>query len=95
MAPRRNKFELFVDILAAINAGCSKPTKIMHYANLSWKPMGKMLDNLLEQELIQQLEKSEKDKRVKALYGITPKGLNVLRYYRRAVNCIDPLIRRR
>lgn len=53
MAPRRSKFELFVDILAAINAGCSKPTKIMHYANLSWKPMGKMLDNLLEQELIQ------------------------------------------
>ena len=89
MSSRRSRFEIYIDILASINAGCRKPTKIMHTANLSWVPMCEMLDNLQEQGLIEKNLPDNKDNRVKALYEVTNRGLKVLRYYRRALEYVD------
>ena len=89
MSQRRSRFELYVDILDAIHRGHRKPTKIMHQANMSWIPLSEMLDSLREQELITSKSVNIKDKRTKALYTITRKGLNVLEYYRRSLELVN------
>ncbi len=88
MSGRRSRFEIYVDVLAEIKGGAVKPTRIMYGANLSWKPLQKILENLVTQGLIVEIRRGGKDKRTKVEYGITEKGENVIRYYKKAKSLI-------
>ena len=81
LSARRSKFQLSVEVLDNIKNGETKPTRIMYSCNLSWKSLKDILQNLSEQELLEEKVVAGK-KRSKKLYHITPKGENVLRYYR-------------
>jgi predicted transcriptional regulator len=56
----------------------------MYRTNLSWKPLIEVLDAMMTQELIE----SEKQGR-HTLYKITEKGMNVLNYFREAMELIE------
>ena len=88
MSARRSKFQLSVEVLANIKNGETKPTRIMYSCNLSWKSLKGILANLTEQLLIEE-QVVEGKKRSKKLYYITPKGENVLKYYRMVRGLID------
>ena len=89
MSGRRSRFEIYVDILTEVMNGSSKPTKIMYGANLSYKPLKKILQSMLDQGLIEEIAGTSKDKRTKVTYEVTSKGMNVVRYYSKAKNLIE------
>lgn len=89
MSVRRSKFEIYVDVLIEIKKGSQKPTKIMYGANLSWKPLQKILKSLVQQNLITEIEGTKKDKRTKSRYNLTNKGENVVRYFIKARNLVE------
>jgi len=70
--------EIFIDILKAVAEGKQKPTHIMYTANLCWSRMRKQLDFLTTQEM---LVSTQVD--VGTIYTITPKGKEILEYFRR------------
>ena len=89
MSSRRSRFEIYVDVLTEIMNGAQKPTKIMYGANLSYKPLRDILQSLLDQGLIEEENGRIKDKRTKVKYGLTLKGMNVVRYYSKAKDLIE------
>ncbi|UCD45347.1 MAG: hypothetical protein JSV27_02270 [Candidatus Bathyarchaeota archaeon] len=83
--PRRSKLEIYLNVLAAVKRGTSKPTRIMYEANLSWKPLQKILRSMLKQDLIVLMDTTKnRDKRTNTMYGLTQKGENVMNYFNRA-----------
>lgn len=88
MSARRSKFQLSVEVLENIKNGETKPTRIMYSCNLSWKSLKDILANLSEQQLLKEQVIPGK-KRSKKLYRITPKGENVLKYYRMVSGLIE------
>jgi len=85
MTRRRSKLEIYLDALWVIKNGTNKPTRIMYGANLSWKPLQKILDSMVSQGLIIEIESGERgDKRTTKIYNMTQKGENVLQYFNRA-----------
>lgn len=88
MSARRSKFQLSVEVLDSIKNGETKPTRIMYSCNLSWKSLKGILKNLTAQELLEE-KVVEGKKRSKKLYHITPKGENVLKYYRMVSGLIE------
>ncbi len=88
MSARRSKFQLSVEVLDNIKNGETKPTRIMYSCNLSWKSLKGILANLTEQLLLEE-QVIEGKKRSKKLYHITPKGENVLKYYRMVSGLIE------
>ncbi len=89
MSARRSRFEIYVDVLTEIMNGAKKPTKIMYGANLSYKPLKDILQSLLDQGLIEEEDGRIKDKRTKVKYGLTLKGINVVRYYSKAKDLVE------
>lgn len=89
MSKRRSRFEIYVDILTEVMNGSNKPTKIMYGANLSYKPLKKILKSMLTQGLLDEVDGTSKDKRTKVTYTVTQKGMNVVRYYSKAKNLIE------
>jgi predicted transcriptional regulator len=89
---RRSKLEIMITVLEAIQNGESKPSRIMHYANISWNKLNLVIDSLLSQELVSQRNLEEprrkKDKRSTIGYFITPKGQNVLRRFHKEKSVI-------
>jgi predicted transcriptional regulator len=83
MSPRRSKLEIRLKILAAVSDGVDKPTRIMYAANLSWKPTQRILSELVEQGLIDEVKNPESAKS-RRRYLITDKGVSVLDYFERA-----------
>ena len=81
MTIRRSKTEIYIDVLSVIKSGESRPTRIMYSTNLSWAPLRKLLESLLDQGLIESAEKGLEDGRSKNLYIITEKGESVLAYF--------------
>ncbi len=82
--PRRSKLEIYLDVLWAIKRGTRKPTRIMYEANLSWKPLQKILHSMMSQELIVEIDaRAEKDKRTSTVYEVTQKGENIITYFNR------------
>jgi predicted transcriptional regulator len=79
---------MYMDILDVINEGENIPTRIMHSANLSWKPLQKMLNSLVSQELIVETEENH-DRRTKKSYFITEKGESTLDFFNRAINVLE------
>jgi len=56
----------------------------MYRTNLSWKPLMEVLDAMMTQNLIE----AEKHGR-HTFYKITEKGMNVLNYFREAMELIE------
>jgi predicted transcriptional regulator len=57
----------------------------MYGANLSWKPLQRVLDSLISQELVKEIEPlNPRDKRTSVCYDLTQKGENVLGYFNKA-----------
>ena len=84
MTPKRSKLEIYLDVLKVIKKGINKPTRIMYRTNLSWKPMMKVFESLLVQDLI---AKDEEGGHV--TYRTTEKGRNALRYFDRAMDLLE------
>lgn len=81
---RRSKLEIYLDILWAIKRGTRKPTRIMYEANLSWKPLQRILKSMISQGLIFEFDVSgEGDKRTSNVYEITQKGESIVKYFNR------------
>lgn len=89
MSPRRSKLEMRLKILAAVRQGRDKPTHIMHAANMSWKPVHRILSHLVEQGLLLEVLNTE-NRQSKRRYHITQKGEKILDYFEKA-NEIMPL----
>jgi len=83
MSSKRSKLEIYLDVLRVIKKGTYKPTRIMYRTNLSWKPLMKVLDSLLEQGFIVIIKKDNH-----IIYKITEKGKNILNYFDRALESI-------
>ena len=85
---RRSKLEIYLQILQIIKDGTSKPTRIMYNANISWKPLMRVLNSMISQDLIMEIDVSsegrKRDKRTNRLYEITMKGEQVIRYFKEA-----------
>ena len=76
---RRSKLEMYVDILKVLaNRGPLKLTHIMYKANVNCSVLRQYLDFLINQNLVE--EKIVGKKRV--VYGVTQKGITVLKYFR-------------
>ena len=84
MISKRSKLEIYLDILKAIREGTHKPTRIMYRTNLSWKPLKKIIDSMLDQGLICKTEKGKH-----TTYEISEKGRDVLNYFDKAMNLIE------
>jgi len=90
MTRRRSKLEIYLDVLWIVKNGTRKPTRIMYGANLSWKPLQRILQSMVSQGLIRELETLEnRDKRTNRCYEITQKGENVVRYFNRAKDLLQ------
>ena len=85
MKLRRSRLEVHLDVLYTIRNGVKKPTRIMYGANLSWKPLQRVLSSLIRQDLVIEVEPEDpKDKRTSVCYDLTQKGENVLGYFNKA-----------
>ena len=90
MKRRRSKLEIYVDVIQIIKNGTRKPTRIMYGANLSWKPLQRMLDSMVDQDLIREVDETGgRDKRTNRCYEITQKGENVIKYFNRAKDLLE------
>jgi predicted transcriptional regulator len=84
VVPKRSKLEIYLDILKVISKGTHKPTRIMYSSNLSWKPLTKSLESMMEQGLI----KLEKDG-IRSTYHVTKKGKEILNYLNEATKLLE------
>jgi len=88
MSPRRSKLEIRLKILAAVRQGVDKPTRIMYAANMSWKPVQRILSHLVEQGLLMEALNTE-SRQSKRRYHITEKGEQVLDYFEKAKDILS------
>lgn len=78
----RSKVRILADMMRAIQSEGEEgagPTKILYAANLSHDRLTQYLDELIEKELIQDVEPEENNR----TYGLTEKGREFLREYRK------------
>jgi len=85
---RRSRLDIVLNVLSTVKGGVDKPTRIMYAANLSWRPIQKILASMVEQGLLEEVTETG-SKRSKRRYEITEKGADVLRYFDNAKNLID------
>lgn len=88
MQLRRSRLDIVLNVLSTVKGGVDKPTRIMYAANLSWRPIQKILASMVEQGLLEEVTETG-SKRSKRRYEITEKGADVLRYFDNAKNLID------
>ena len=77
MSTRRSKLDIQLEVLNAIRAGVDKPTRIMYAANMSWAPVSKILDRLVDREFVSVITDNSGNGS-KRRYEITEKGVSVL-----------------
>jgi len=75
---RRSQLETYMDILRAVSEGTTKPTRIMYRANLNWERLKECMNFLVREGLL-----SEESNRGAVCFSITPKGRDVLGYFRK------------
>lgn len=66
---RRTRYELYHDVLKAINTGIEKPTRIMYKANLTYDNLQKIFSTLIENGFIREEYKGDTKR-----YYITTRG---------------------
>ena len=71
MARKRTRIDIIGDMLASIanKGGKIKPTHLMYNSNLSHTQMSSYLDDLIEKQLVQKVERNKYE-----YIGITDKG---------------------
>lgn len=69
--------EMACGILGALAEGPSKPTHILHKANMSWNVLSTYLDYLYGTGLVERVRQGEK----RTEYRLTEKGRGILRLY--------------
>jgi predicted transcriptional regulator len=75
---RRSKLEIYIDILNVLSLkGQLKLSHIMHKSNVNFKVLKEQLEFLIKNKLVE--EKILRKERV--VYGITQKGIKVLKYF--------------
>jgi len=75
---KRNRTEIYIDVLKAIKDGLEKPTRIM-CSNLSWRPLKGILDELVRLGLVERKTiKPRNGSRERATYTIIEKGTRIL-----------------
>ena len=90
MNSRRSRLEIYIDVLKIIKAGDTKPTRIMYGANLSWKILQNVLCSMVDQGLVEEIDKSgSRDKRTNKVYQITSKGEGVIKYFGQAQRLLN------
>ena len=77
MSPRRSKLDIQLEVLKAVREGVDKPTRIMYAANMSWEPVKKILDSLVDGGLLSVIENTVGN-RAKRRFEITEKGISVI-----------------
>ena len=88
MSYRRSKLDIQLEVLKAVREGVDKPTRIMYAANMSWNPVRKILDSLVDGGLLSVIENTVGN-RSKRRYEITEKGVSVLNYFEGAKELVD------
>jgi predicted transcriptional regulator len=78
LSRRRSRLELVLGVLRAVRGGVDRPTRVMYAVNLSWRPTQGILGGLVERGLLEMVEGKG---RGRVRYGLTEKGLGVLRYF--------------
>ena len=71
--PRRSLLEIYTSILEVVSDGISKPTRIMYSSNLSWLPLQRHLDTLLQKKFL-----TERQVEKRKIYEITENGRRFL-----------------
>ena len=87
MSPKRSRLDLYLSVLNSIKDGFEKPTRIMYAANMSWKSVQQLLNELVGQGLVSTV--ISEGKRTKKKYRITEKGIAVLDYLKGAKEIIE------
>ena len=75
--------EIRLKIRATVKQGVDKPTRIMYAANMSWRPVQKILSHLVERGLLLKVLNTE-SRQSKRRYQLTDKGETVLDYFEKA-----------
>jgi predicted transcriptional regulator len=79
MTRKRSKLEIYLDILKTIKFGVNKPTNIMYKCNLAWRPFKKILRTLIDNNLIEIVNKGSR-----RTYELTEKGQEFLKQFETA-----------
>jgi len=82
---RRSKLQIFEDVLRVIDNGEYKPTRIMYKSNLSWNPLNKILNSMVNLGLIE-----EKNVKGRKHFFITQKGKEFLEIMDRLKRMLVP-----
>lgn len=77
----RSKLEIYFDVLAVVNRGIDKPTRIMYKTNLSWTVLQAAFKTLIDSGFLKE-EMRMKSKR----YCVTDKGKNALSYHLKSLD---------
>ncbi len=88
MSPRRSKLEIQLEVLKAVRGGVVKPTRIMYASNMSYVPITKTLDDLVNRGLLSVISNTT-GTRSKRRNEITEKGASVLNYFEGAKELVD------
>jgi predicted transcriptional regulator len=88
MSLRRSRLDIQLEVLNAVRDGVDKPTRIMYAANMSWNPVRKILDSLVDGGLLS-MTSTAVGNRSKKRYEITEKGISVLNYFEGAKELVD------
>ena len=75
---------MYIDVLTSIKKRLSKPTNIMQDANLSWKSLQGILEDMCEQGfviVVEEKSKRKRDRRSSRLYELSSKGLDLLSFF--------------
>jgi predicted transcriptional regulator len=76
---RRSKLEMYVDILSVLtHRGPLKLTHVMYKANVNCSVLKEYLDFLMKQGLVEERPVGKR----RIVYGVTHRGLTVLKYFR-------------
>ncbi len=88
MASKRSRLDLYLSVLNTVRDGVDKPTRIMYATNMSWRPVQKVFDGLLNQGLLSVVV-SEGSGKSRRRYSITEKGISVLNYFEGSKELVD------
>ena len=88
MSTRRSKLDIQLEVLKAVRAGVDKPTRIIYAVNMSWKPVRKMIDNIVVRGLISVITDTGGNV-TKRRYEITEKDVSAITYLEGAKELVD------
>ena len=88
MSTRRSKLDIQLEVLKAVREGVDKPTRIMYATNMSWNPVRKILDSLVNGEFLSVISNTDGN-RSKRRYEITEKGVSVINYLEGAKELVE------